>query len=127
MNANLPCLVAEPDSGNGEVWLVYHWVACRGSTQAMFIQPLVTLPAALISLSQALRHLVISGTIGLKRGGFCHLNIPMPGPDAVGFSQKICLLFGIGPVRSATTLRQSISPAAMTSSAPGCFLPVARR
>src|SRR6266542_5490437 len=29
MNTNLPCLVAELDSGNGEVWLVYHRVDPR--------------------------------------------------------------------------------------------------
>src|SRR6266571_6891542 len=87
MNANLPCLVAEPDSGNGEVWLVYHWVACRGSTQAMFIQPLVTLPAALISLSQALRYLTVHRPIWSKRGRPCHLRVPILRPDAVGVAQ----------------------------------------
>src|SRR5437899_10466945 len=55
--------------------------------QPILIQAFTAISAALVNLSQALRHLIVRWTIRSKRGRLCHLGIPMPGPDAVSVTQ----------------------------------------
>ena len=76
------------------------------------------------------------GTFVGNDGRFLWCHDPLhvtPGPYgfeiavAQRFWKKIRFPFGMGAANCATIFRQSVSPEAITSSAMGCFLPVAPR
>src|SRR5215510_14939622 len=57
------------------------------SHQSMLVQLFVAIATTLVNFAELCRQFVISCLIWLEGSGFCHLSVPMPGPDAIGVTQ----------------------------------------